>query len=265
MSELRLIYRISDASYAKPKLPGTDKATCFLNFCRVFCDRDVTILADRCSAETLAWLRGFGHDLRETNSGNAGSFATAMMVAADFAEDDIVYFVEDDYLHRDGAEPLLADGLRMAEYVTLYDHPDKYTKHYGNGEVSQVRRTRLSHWRYTQSTCMTFATRVGTLLADWEVWAGHLAGVDHPPDHTIFTALRDKGRKLIQPVPGYACHTDLTFSGHMREVLIDPWALELSCANLEHGMSGEKLQLCSGLTGWERLKMLEAISKADLG
>ena len=41
----------------------------------------------------------------------------------------IVYFLEDDYLHRAGWADILLEAftLDQADYVTLFDHQDKYT------------------------------------------------------------------------------------------------------------------------------------------
>ena len=46
----------------------------------------------------------------------------------DFKDEDIIYFVEDDYLHLDGWIDIMLEGFNQigADYYTLYDHPDKY-------------------------------------------------------------------------------------------------------------------------------------------
>ena len=45
-----------------------------------------------------------------------------------FDDNDIVYFLEDDYIHREGWIDVLSEGFEYigADYYTLYDHPDKY-------------------------------------------------------------------------------------------------------------------------------------------
>lgn len=46
-----------------------------------------------------------------------------------FSDETILYFLEDDYLHRPGWVDILHEGftLPQADYLTLYDHRDKYT------------------------------------------------------------------------------------------------------------------------------------------
>ncbi len=115
---------------------------------------------------------------------------------------------------------LIAEGLSLADYVTLYDHPDKYSAEYAFGETSKVMKTKSSHWRYTVSTCMTFATTVRMLKRDEAIWRRHLTG-SHPHDHLIFSELE---KKLAVCLPGRACHCDLTWGGMEA---IEPWAVKM--------------------------------------
>jgi glycosyltransferase involved in cell wall biosynthesis len=110
----------------------------------------------------------------ESNLGNSGSFVSALELAVKLPPDDMVYFVEDDYIHKADAVKVLAEAIPFADYVTVYDHPDKYGPYYDGGEVSKVFRTKSSHWRFTQSTTMTFAAQVKTLQEDLEYYCkGH--------------------------------------------------------------------------------------------
>jgi hypothetical protein len=139
-------------------------------------------------------------------------------------EYEAIYFVEDDYLHLPTATiELIEEGLEIADYVTLYDHPDKYSKDYDFGEVSKVMRTKSSYWRHTISTCMTFATTVRKLVEDEDIWTKYLGG-QHPHDHLIFTELHQKGRKLAVSIPGHACHCDPTWGGMEA---IEDWAVDM--------------------------------------
>lgn len=275
---LRLYYRISDKSYPKAKLPGSNKEVCFMNFCKAFASiifqdmndtPPVRIIADNCERKTVKMLMDTGLPVFMTNLGNAGSLKKTFEIALDEGEDeDLAYFIEDDYLHLPNAPYVLKEGLRIAHYVTLYDHPDKYTRVYGGGEVSKVMRTPLSHWRFTQSTCMTFGCKVGTLREDKSVWDKWTDG-DHPHDHKAFTELNKKERTLAVSIPGVACHTDLTFSGSINHVMIDSWAIELMIEELRQELqnyyrgkleeSDDYRYTVGSKTGWSALISLDAL------
>ncbi|MDR2490733.1 MAG: hypothetical protein LBD20_04955 [Spirochaetaceae bacterium] len=70
------------------------------------------------------------------------------------------------------------EGLKVADYVTLYDHPDKYWLYKNKGNpfnFKKLQKTRIFitqsvHWRETNSTTMTFACTVKTLQEDYHVW-----------------------------------------------------------------------------------------------
>jgi hypothetical protein len=275
---MKLYYRISDNSYEKQKLMGTTKEVCLANFCKAFVDvifanmsngqpPPIRIIADRCNNNTMKLLHSTGLPVITTDYGNAGSLKAALdMAIKDEAEDELVYFCEDDYLHIGKSPTLLQEGIKRADYVTLYDHPDKYTRLYDGGEYSKVIKTDSSHWRYTTSTCMTFGTKVKTLKQDMDVWNEFISG-DHPHDHFIFKKLtEEKRRRLAVCIPGAACHTDLTFSGKANHVLMEPWAIEMMIEQREKDIDcledrEMKNALLKNRTGWERLIALDALFK----
>jgi len=243
-----------------------------MNFCKAFANdifsemtNNVTpmrIIADNCERKTVKMLMSTGIPTSVTSLGNAGSLRQTLEIALDEGdEEDVVYFCEDDYLHLGSASFILKEGVTISDYVTLYDHPDKYTRTYGGGEISRVMRTRSSHWRFTQSTCMTFGCKVKTLREDKLIWDKWTEG-DHPHDHKVFTELGEKGRRLAVSIPGAACHTDLTFSGAVNNVMIDTWAIDLMIEQLEYnlGEKGEMYQLLVGnKIGWNKLVALDAL------
>ena len=219
---MKLYYRISDKSYEKQKLLGATKKTCLDNFFDVFRGMSITFVADNCTDKTIEELKSYNCPVVETSLGNAKSLMKTIELAIkENADDTLLYFCEDDYLHQHKSPQLLLEGIVRADYVTLYDHPDKYTRVYNGGETSKVIKTASSHWRYTASTCMTFGTKVKTIKEDIDVFREFTKG-DHPHDHHIFTKLSsDYRRRLAVCIPGSACHTDLTFSGAVNHVMID--------------------------------------------
>jgi hypothetical protein len=142
------------------------------------------------------------------------------------SEEDYVYFVENDYIHRPNSMSALMEGLKIADYVTLYDHPDKYVDGINpqikdGGERSKVFLTKSSHWKITNSTTMTFASKVSTLQRDRFVFKIFSVGIiktkisllkkfqrkGTPNDYRIFSILiKLKSRKLISPIPGFSTH-----------------------------------------------------------
>jgi hypothetical protein len=88
-----------------------------------------------------------------------------------FDNNDIIYFVEDDYLHRQGWVDILAEGVENigAEYFTLYDHPDKYYLQMYDNLQSKIIVTQSVHWRTTPSTTNTYACKFKTLKLAFDI------------------------------------------------------------------------------------------------
>jgi hypothetical protein len=150
---------------------------------------------------------------RTSSVSNAASFLHVLNVAVTFDDAESVYFLEDDYLHRPRADTVLLEGLGRADYVSLYDHADKYIAG-GNpfvdddgGEITKVYITASSHWKLTNSTTMTFASHVHTIREDYAIWQSACAG-HVPTDFDTFITLRNNQRSLITPIPGYATHCE---------------------------------------------------------
>ena len=278
---MKLYYRISDKSYEKTKLIGATKEVCLMNFCKTFLvdifgafDTEtinripgIKIFCDNCERKTTKMVASSGLPFVQTFLGNAGSLRKTIETALEEDDDEIVYFCEDDYLHLGSASGLIQKGIKRSDYVTLYDHPDKYTRYYNGGEFSKVIKTASSHWRYTASTCMTFGTKVGTLREDKDIWFDEdLTGGEHPHDHHIFTKLHKKGRRLAVPIPGAACHVDLHFSGMINTMLIEPWAIELMIQELHKEIDEIENRVPHGLPeNKEYIQNREALLKGKTG
>jgi hypothetical protein len=176
---MNVYYRISDKGNPKEKIPRGGKRECLENAIAEFGLKSIHVIADNCSGETVSFLRELGLSFEETSLGNSGSFIyLAEKIASIHQDRDKVYLLEDDYIHLGGSRALLDEGLEIADYVTLYDHPDKYKLEtergnpHNHGNLHPVRLfvTAHSHWRTTDSTTMTFACRAGVLRDDLPVW-----------------------------------------------------------------------------------------------
>mgnify|MGYP000225652381 CR=1 FL=1 len=235
--KLHIIYRISNNSYAKDKLwAENNKEICLMNMFMTFGihdDVDITIIKDNVTdPHTVEFINRMVQiynttynkqvTLLDTSLGNAQSFWYAYEYAlSNFTDlNDVVYLLEDDYFHLMGSYHSLMSGIERSDYVSLYDHPDKYKNRsdggdnpfieYG-GEVTRVILTATDHWKLTNSTTMTFAAKIKTLKADQDVWKRHTSNGNHPNDFGAFIELRGIGRSVITPIPGMSTHTELNY------------------------------------------------------
>ena len=216
---MKIIYRISDAGYNKVKPEYINNEACLKNFCNVFFDHihDIQIIADNCSEATMAMIRKYIDPacIQAVSVGHgAGTFNLALDRALQGDDSEIVYFVENDYLHKQLSPEVLKEGFDLgASFVSLYDHPDKYMSPSiggnpyceGGAEDTRVYLTQSSHWKITNSTTMTFASTVGTLKRVEPIIRKWTEG-KHPHDFEMFLELREQNELLITPLPGYCTH-----------------------------------------------------------
>lgn len=216
---MKIIYRISDAGYNKVKPDYIDNEKCLKNFCNVFYDYiyDIYIIADNCSESTIDMINKYidPANIEKVSVGHgAGTFNLALDKALKWEDDEIVYFVENDYLHKQGSPNILKEGFDLgASFVALYDHPDKYMDPRAGGnpyceggaEDTRVYLTNSCHWKITNSTTMTLASKVSTLKQTENILRKHTSGA-YPNDFHMFMELRENDYLLITPLPGYATH-----------------------------------------------------------
>jgi hypothetical protein len=144
----------------------------------------------------------------------AGTFNLALDEALKWKDDEVIYFVENDYLHKQQSPKVIEEGLNLgASFVSLYDHPDKYLDPSkggnpyceGGAEDTRVYLTDSCHWKITNSTTMTFASTVGTLKRVEPILRKWTQG-SYPDDFKMFLELREQNELLVTPLPGYATH-----------------------------------------------------------
>ena len=214
---MRIIYRISDAGYNKVKPDYINNEACLKNATKEFKDANWSILADNVSAETNDMIQRYHprSEISYLEMGNgAATFNVALNEALTYNDDEIVYFLENDYLYKPGSQKILLEGFDLgADFVSLYDHPDKYMDPNeggnpyceGRSETTRVYLTDSVHWKITNSTTMTFAAKVSTLKNCEETLRKHTSGT-HPNDFQMFLDLVMDKKYLVTPIPGYATH-----------------------------------------------------------
>jgi len=213
---MKLIYRISDAGYSKVKPTYISNETCLKNAIQAFPwqEHNWSILADNTSEETNSMIqkhipRNF---IEYVSVGHgAGTFNLALDEALQSVDDEAVYFIENDYLHKKDSAKVLLEGLKLgSDFVSLYDHPDKYQDGINpyvedGGETTKVFLSNTCHWKLTNSTTMTFAA-YASKLKQFEPTLRKYTATSHPYDFEMWTDLRSQGTSLITPLPGYSTH-----------------------------------------------------------
>ena len=214
---MKIIYRISDTGYNKVKPDYINNEKCLKNAIEVFKDADWSIIADNISEETNNMIQKYisKSSIFYVSIGHgAGTFNLALDEALTYKDDEIVYFIENDYLHTPDSLEILKEGFNLgASFVSLYDHPDKYmipenggNKYcQGGAEDTRVYLTKNSHWKVTNSTTMTFAAKVKTLKENETTLRKWTKGT-HPYDFEMFIDLRSQNKLLITPIPGRSTH-----------------------------------------------------------
>ena len=221
---MRVYYRISNNSYKKNRIINATKIKCLLNFLSEFkvTENFITIVADNVTdVELREFVEGLECDnikVLKTSLGNTGAFSYCLnMACQDSKENDFVYFAEDDYFYLPGSFEYLKEGLEISDYVTLYDHPDKYLDavYGGNpqiengGEVTRVVVTKTIHWKLTNSTTGTFGVQAKSMREDKQIWEKYVAG-SYLRDYEAFCELIGiHGRSLISCIPGKSTHSEV--------------------------------------------------------
>jgi hypothetical protein len=229
--DLICIYRFSDGGQsspdgqkqAKPRPDYFNKRPIFLNFLQEFGSNNLTVIADNITEDSYTFLSKYissENIIRTDLKSGALSFLYSVQHIINtyksiVSDSTPIYLVEDDYIHRSFAKKILLEGLKISDYVTLYDHPDKYINPQfgGNpyvingGERTIVNLTESAHWKITNSTTMTFATKIGILIQDFPIYHNY-CHTGYPYDFQMFLELGKQGRKLISSIPGYSTHCE---------------------------------------------------------
>jgi len=137
---------------------------------------------------------------------NSATFLIALdlMKRSELQDSDIIYFLENDYIHQNGwvSKVLeIFDSKHKPDIISLYDHRDKYEYNMYEGLNSQIIITDTQHWRTTPSTCGSFLITKSVLIEDYDIWTANLI------DYLLFPTLNEfRGRKLFTPLPGLSTH-----------------------------------------------------------
>lgn len=117
---------------------------------------------------------------------------------------DLIYFLENDYLHVPNWVSKINElfmTYKGLDYVSLYDHNDKYLLPMYENLVSKIFTTTTHHWRTTPSTCGSFIITKQLFDKDYDIWSTAVG------DHETFLYLnKERNRFIYTPIPGLSTH-----------------------------------------------------------
>ena len=117
---------------------------------------------------------------------------------------ELIYFLENDYMHVDGWLNKIIElfsTYKGLDYVSLYDHNDKYFLPMYDNLTSKVFTSQSHHWRTTPSTCGSFITTKQRFNEDLDILST-MRG-DH---HKWLWLNENRNRFVFSPLPGLSTH-----------------------------------------------------------
>ena len=121
---MKIIYRISDTGYNKIKPLNINNNNCLKNAIDTFENSEFLIIADNVSDDTKIMIENMigNHNIEYVSVGHgAGTFNLALDCALKQDENLLVYFMENDYLHKSNSIDIInntiisntAEGLKF--------------------------------------------------------------------------------------------------------------------------------------------------------
>ena len=196
--------------FGKYPIHSVDSRLTFSSLLESFSRSELVCIADNATEEQSCFFASNVYNFYRTNKGNSGSFRLAVDLV-ELHPADIYYFVEDDHLHLPDQKSYLAAGLQHFDFVSLYDHPDKYQRQCYPELKRQVLATSVGHFSSSPSTVMTFACKAETLHRAREILLDPVftgKELRAPRDHQMFIALAEAGFTLGTALPGRSTHCE---------------------------------------------------------
>ena len=212
----------SSVSAHKKRFSNFSRESCYENLLATIADQEkinITFFLDSYHPmqEVHFLRRQSAYPIVEFKAGSeAASFLTMLehVYQKKIHPETIIYFLEDDYVHRLGWPNILREAFTIVgvDYVTLFDHRDKYFFPEYADLRSKIFHTQSCHWRMTPSTTNTYAMLFKTLQKHIDLHRCFSLGRTITSDHDKFCKLAEEGALLVSSIPGYSTHVELDFA-----------------------------------------------------
>ena len=213
---------VSANSVGKSRPDWFSRENCFANLLKTTSkhkDVEITIMFDGEPSNDHfinKYSSSYSNLVTKKGGDDAKSFLNVVNYVAEqnHSEDDIVYFLEDDYMHTNNWVDIMLEGFdsMSVDYITLYDHNDKYFLSMYEGLESTILVTPSTHWRTTPSTTNTYACKFSTFQKHLDIHKEY-CDLDRGfcDDHNKFTRLWKEGSNLISSIPGCSTHVETEY------------------------------------------------------
>ena len=140
---------------------------------------------------------------------NSYLFAWNYAKQLNIEDNDIIYIAENDYAFVPGWSYKLQelfDVFDELDYVTLYDHNDKYNPNVYPNLSTYLFVTKNHHWRTVPNTTGSIIFTKRILDEDFDIHTSN------PSDFRRFEFLRNnRQRNILSPVPSLATHCEIEY------------------------------------------------------
>jgi hypothetical protein len=167
------------------------------------------LIGDRVSSELWSFLLQELLPIYSENSteklGGVGSLIKCGEIAKSFDDDDLVYMVEDDYLHDPNSFLRIFDFLEFVKQIDVdwFIHPSDYPDQYRKPKRSYIFQTSTGYWREVSSTTFTMLFLAKTFKKFYTNFNESCVGVG---DDGIFSKIFGQSALCFSPLPGIATH-----------------------------------------------------------
>lgn len=164
-------------------------------------------MGDELSMEMVEFFQEYEQvALRNEKLGNDESLRTMFKITESFDDEDIVYFVEDDYLHFKYSFGQCFKWLNALPDVAV--HPTDYPAAYQQDRVipSLILLGESNHWRSVNTSTFTFMLKVKTLRKHMQHFVESCEGANDAKLSNLFGWQMEPKVFLFSPIPGLATH-----------------------------------------------------------